>query len=166
MARSTQSLVFAYGSLGGIAVIPSPPISPTLQLPDSLGQSHDAMQNLSRRVHRTGLGGTYASMTRWEEERHWYGADNRLAFVERVALGAYDPLNPGAAARSGTFDEFRFDALGRRVLVRSRRDQLANQTNTVSTIDRVVWDGNAVLYELRSAGGPTDPWACPDFMDT
>ncbi|MBX3134187.1 MAG: RHS repeat-associated core domain-containing protein [Gemmatimonadaceae bacterium] len=55
--------------------------------------------------------------------------------------------------------EYRYDALGRRVLVRTRADVQtcpdsvsALSGNCLSTMDRFVWDGDELLYELRSAG--------------
>jgi len=53
------------------------------------------------------------------------------------------------------WDEYRYDALGRRIMVRERRDDLSNQMYAYSTLDRVIWDGNQVLFELRAPGGST-----------
>ena len=56
------------------------------------------------------------------------------------------------------FEEYRYDALGRRVLVRSRRRSVcANMESTYGLecgayIERVIWDGDQVLIEDRVDG--------------
>ncbi len=64
-----------------------------------------------------------------------------------------DPYAPNTTV--GGLEEYRYDALGRRVLVRARRDSLCyNQCQFVySTIKRIVWDGDQILYEMRYWGG-------------
>ena len=54
----------------------------------------------------------------------------------------------------GAFEEFRYDALGRRILVRSRSDSTCPSASNqcVSTIQRTVYDGNNVLYEIQMPG--------------
>ncbi|CAA9297525.1 MAG: hypothetical protein AVDCRST_MAG68-145, partial [uncultured Gemmatimonadetes bacterium] len=53
----------------------------------------------------------------------------------------------------GAFEEVRYDALGRRVLLRARRDSAG--IPEFSTMERFVWDGDQVLYEIRYPGGDT-----------
>ena len=56
----------------------------------------------------------------------------------------------------GTYEEYRYDALGRRILVRSRADSsCAAQHICESVIKRTVWDGDQVLYEIQYPGGDT-----------
>lgn len=56
------------------------------------------------------------------------------------------------------FEEFRYDALGRRVLVRNRKrcpefGDGPRHWCTLSTIRRTVWDGDEELYEIQMPGG-------------
>src|SRR5207253_8087116 len=50
------------------------------------------------------------------------------------------------------FSDYKYDALGRRVLVRTRWDQYCQgfAPRCLSTIERTVWDGDQILAELRS----------------
>ncbi|WP_420129134.1 RHS repeat-associated core domain-containing protein, partial [Longimicrobium sp.] len=64
--------------------------------------------------------------------------------------------------RRGYFSEYRYDALGRRVLVRTRRDGLCHASSANSStvdctsgIERYVWAGDNVLWELRGPGSNT-----------
>jgi RHS repeat-associated protein len=49
-------------------------------------------------------------------------------------------------------DEYRYDALGRRILVRSRAASTCTAAFCKSAIERYVWDGNQKLYEIRVPG--------------
>jgi len=87
----------------------------------------------------------------------YFGADQKPRVVERVTFGQQH-FND-----AGVWEEYRYDALGRRVLVRARRDSTmgncgpnnawcgAVQRN--SYIERTIWDGDAVLAEIRGPGG-------------
>lgn len=50
----------------------------------------------------------------------YYGADNKLRVYNRH-IGINAQSDDSTAGRRGTFDEYRYDALGRRVLTRTRR---------------------------------------------
>ncbi|MDB4906773.1 MAG: hypothetical protein JWO05_1557 [Gemmatimonadetes bacterium] len=50
-------------------------------------------------------------------------------------------------------EEYRYDALGRRVLLRSMGDSAVSDTVTRSAIERYIWDGSNILYESRQPGG-------------
>jgi len=54
---------------------------------------------------------------------------------------------------SGAFEWYRYDALGRRVLVRTRRDPWCDTSWCTSTITRFIWDGDQILSEIRAEGG-------------
>ena len=90
--------------------------------------------------------------TTYSATKNYYGADNRLVVVQRYQVNA--------GARSGAWEEFRYDALGRRVLSRSRRLQNVGDPTVVlcsggacpAYVERTVWDGDQVLYELRTDG--------------
>ncbi len=49
------------------------------------------------------------------------------------------------------FEEYRYDALGRRVLVRTRSEYECDW-NCRNAITRVVWNGDQILYEISSPG--------------
>lgn len=83
----------------------------------------------------------------------WYGADGRLRVAEwREAFNDGQWLNPGW---QNVFEEYRYDALGRRVLVMSRQDcffgadSSAFQDCRVSRVRRTVWDGSRELWEIQ-----------------
>ena len=80
------------------------------------------------------------------ESRSYYAADERLTYFNRTVGWIVAP-NQG----QGTFDEYRYDALGRRVLSRTRRPgQCASPCDAF--IERTVYDGDQVLAEVRSSG--------------
>ena len=85
----------------------------------------------------------------------WYGADGRLRVAEwRGAQKVFNPdwTNPGW---TDVFEEYRYDALGRRVLVMSRQGCVLNTDSTsfedcqVSRVRRTVWDGARELWEIQ-----------------
>ena len=83
----------------------------------------------------------------------YYDAADQLRVVQHTSLGP-----PGnTTADAGSWDEYWYDALGRRVLMRERRNDLSNDPNRRDVIDRFVWDGDQLLYEIRNPGGPGDP---------
>lgn len=55
----------------------------------------------------------------------------------------------------GAFEEYWYDALGRRVLVRRRLETpvCIDPAYCYSTIERFVWDGDQLLAEIRQPGG-------------
>ncbi len=82
-----------------------------------------------------------------------HGMDNKLRYAQKTWYGA-------GMARRTVFTEYRYDALGRRVLARTRRDSscvVGSNGNTewdcLSTMDRYVWDGDQLLFEYRVPGG-------------
>jgi RHS repeat-associated protein len=84
----------------------------------------------------------------------YHGADGRLRAAE--SRGAFT-TNPGNWTSPGwqvTFEEYRYDALGRRILVTDRRDchvtdmggyQLCQQ----GRVRRTIWDGARELWEIQ-----------------
>ena len=94
-----------------------------------------------------------------EDRAAFYAIDGRLraADYRRAVIGEF-PSSPSTWQWSAQFEEFRYDALGRRVLVRQRRN-CRDQGNgprhfcTLSTIRRTVWDGDEELYEIQMPGG-------------
>jgi RHS repeat-associated protein len=79
-----------------------------------------------------------------EDRATYYSADGRARAVD------YRQVN---GAHYTTFDEYRYDALGRRVWVRSRRGCAVNgddyQPCLQSYVRRTVWAGDQELYEIQ-----------------
>jgi RHS repeat-associated protein len=96
--------------------------------------------------------------------RLYYQADDRLGAVQR-----YSYRNSGT--RDGGWEDYRYDALGRRIMARVRRkaDGLYDasfsgplcQSTTITTLcrsftERVWWDGDQALVEERIPDGTSD----------
>jgi RHS repeat-associated protein len=95
--------------------------------------------------------------------RHYYGADDRLMAVQRYSWRS-------AGVLDGTWEEYWYDALGRRVMTRARRNggspydtttnsplcQNASVPTCRSFTERVWWDGDQSLVEKRTAEGTSD----------
>jgi RHS repeat-associated protein len=86
----------------------------------------------------------------------WYAADGRLRVAEwRSGTGTSGNwTNP---AWHDVFEEYRYDALGRRVLVMSRQgcwlgggsDSASSVDCSVSRVRRTIWDGARELWEIQ-----------------
>jgi RHS repeat-associated protein len=85
--------------------------------------------------------------SRWEDQAiSYYGADDQLRIYNRhLGVGL-------VSAAGGVYEEYRYDALGRRVLVRSRCTGDQQAASCQSYVQRTVWDGDQVLYEIRAKG--------------
>lgn len=84
---------------------------------------------------------------------YFYGADGKLAASD-VRNIADHTTEMSMYTRS--FEEYRYDALGRRILVRSRRDCAQNERTALCEtgfMRRTVWDGDQELYEIQAWGG-------------
>ncbi len=90
--------------------------------------------------------------------RQYCGPDEQLAVVQR-----YD-FRVGNSASLGSWEEYWYDALGRRILTRARRSgspptgtgPLCNDpagNSCQSYWQRTLWDGDQLLYEWRTADG-------------
>jgi RHS repeat-associated protein len=117
--------------------------------PDTTWRSYDPAGNVRagwENHWRTGDG------YRKVHTRSYYGADGRLR-----AQQGYDERGIFfTGERRGYFSEYRYDALGRRVLVRTRRDDLCKTNESTvdctSGIERFVWSGDNILWEMRGPG--------------
>ncbi|HET7586189.1 MAG TPA: RHS repeat-associated core domain-containing protein [Gemmatimonadaceae bacterium] len=83
----------------------------------------------------------------------YYAADGTLRAAD-------NRISPNRFTASVTFDEYRYDALGRRVLVWSRRWSSigTNPTRGEGNLDlirRTVWDGSSELWEMQMPGDDT-----------
>lgn len=60
---------------------------------------------------------------------------------------------PAPYTSRATFEEHRYDALGRRVLVRTSQQRWACGLSCVDGVTRTVWDGDQVVAEIRAPLG-------------
>jgi RHS repeat-associated protein len=104
----------------------------------------------------------------------YYDAGNRLRVADRQTC-FYDASVPSCVTNEQNlpfteetrYEDYYYDALGRRVLLRSRDDVITpcivNATPThpgcFGAIERTVYDGNQVLYEIRMPGDDSVPAA-------
>ena len=102
------------------------------------------------------------SPVQYNERVSYYGVDGKLAAADARAAG-----NPGTGIVGHTaFEEYRYDALGRRVISRARRtcdDQQGAGNHgdevscEVSAIRRTVWSGTSELAEIQMPAGDSTP---------
>ncbi|HMC56646.1 MAG TPA: RHS repeat-associated core domain-containing protein [Gemmatimonadaceae bacterium] len=83
----------------------------------------------------------------------YYGADGRLRASESRTHVVENTSNPPSQWQV-YFEEYRYDAFGRRVAIRKRSSCSTANSDTPRTCSlgfmrRTVWDGNAELYEIQ-----------------
>jgi len=106
-----------------------------------------------------------------EDTRDYYDAGDHLRVVDRrtctdnaeISNFCVENIEPGQNYR-GAFESYRYDALGRRVLVRTLTDSACFYQFCPHTLERTVWDGNEVLYEIRYRGGNASLATEPDTI--
>lgn len=108
--------------------------------------------------------------------RSYYAADGKLMVhqVNRDLLLISTPPDPSPDTTFidpwGAYEEYWYDALGRRVLKRTREESpVCDHTDRCySAIERYVWDGNQILWEFRqaNAGEMKDPDPTPSNGQT
>jgi RHS repeat-associated protein len=118
----------------------------------------------SREVWRPGVDG----LAYWIKEytRQYYDADEHLRVTDRQRCNVrqYSDIlciawQDGSGWDPGAFEESRYDALGRRVWtrVRSPVDQCPGYVNDCADhTTRTIWDGDQVLWEIRTNGSTED----------
>ncbi|HKO25709.1 MAG TPA: RHS repeat-associated core domain-containing protein, partial [Chloroflexota bacterium] len=99
---------------------------------------------------------TGSSATLYEAVHQYYGADGKLRLLDRRSCLIYtaqgcDTIRVPLPADRSVFEEYRYDALGRRVLVRSRQEHMCRQ-KCLNVVRRTIWDGDQVLYEINAPG--------------
>ncbi|HEV7595471.1 MAG TPA: RHS repeat-associated core domain-containing protein [Gemmatimonadaceae bacterium] len=103
----------------------------------------------------------------YHQESHisYYGADNKLRVFNRH-VGFWMTSADSLYGDRGVFEEYRYDALGRRVLTRTRRigGGCPGTLDCQSRATRAVWDGDRILYEIRSPGGEVEMGSPPDTV--
>lgn len=84
--------------------------------------------------------------------RSWFDAAGQMRAFQQTAYVS-------AGVRT-TIQEYNYDALGRRVLLRTRRDSITcgggdknADPECIEPIERFFWDGDQILYETRRTGG-------------
>ncbi len=144
-ARLDSADIFPSGS-------PPLPVNQTLERSDWAG-------NMS--VSALFLGNTSAGIA--ATALSFYDAVDRLRVRDKRSCSDTPPNGAGNvchfnndvnASDKGYFDEYRYDALGRRVLLRSRSDSTCRAASNQcgSLIQRTVYDGDQDLYELQMPG--------------
>jgi RHS repeat-associated protein len=120
-------------------------------IPDTTYNEYDGAGNveLSGRRQYYWTGADPAGADR-RASQSYYSADGKLMVQQTYQ----DSLNNNLVVmkRRGMYEEYWYDALGRRVLVRGRADSLCFGTDCYSSIERFAWDGDQILYEIRHPG--------------
>jgi hypothetical protein len=114
---------------------------------EELFNEYDAGNVMFMGTTRRVFNGTVREPVHEVASRSFWSADERLVVHQRYSGGF------GGGNTEGVYEEYRYDALGRRILVRTRRDGLCSgHTACHGAITRFVWDGAALLFELRAPG--------------
>ncbi|HEU0301239.1 MAG TPA: RHS repeat-associated core domain-containing protein [Longimicrobium sp.] len=83
-----------------------------------------------------------------QRSRSYYAADERLRYFQERDL----VLEGTSTTLQGVWEEYRYDPLGRRVLVNTRRKDLCTDNNAflcAAAVTRMVWAGDQLLWEIR-----------------
>lgn len=103
--------------------------------------------------HSVEVDRTSSTPATYEAAMHFYGPDNRLRVFNRH-LG-FDSLSADQVNRRGVYEEYRHDALGRRIATRSRLTRTCPGDPNFcyrGYLERTVWDGDQVLADIRADG--------------
>jgi RHS repeat-associated protein len=141
---------------------------PILHSTDSLWRTYDAAGNVYTSIQRVLACPTRLACDPSEQLvasaalTNYYAGDGRVVAAERVTsndqlgqAGTSDNVMPYAAMGRGVYEEYRYDALGRRVWRRVHRDPYCFGVNPeeapicASFIERTVYDGDQVTSEIR-----------------
>ncbi|HYW10013.1 MAG TPA: hypothetical protein VE913_23810, partial [Longimicrobium sp.] len=102
----------------------------------------------------------YSASATLKDHASYYSVDGKLRAADsRTVASANVEITPFTAV----FEEYRYDALGRRVWVRARRycehdPERRNGECNLDLVRRTVWDGGAELYEIQMPGGDDSPY--------
>jgi RHS repeat-associated protein len=137
--------------------------------PERTVREYDASGNVKWSVfEQSGELGFAWGVVRHKRGRSYYGADERLRFFqERDVRGGTTPKE------DGVWEEYRYDPLGRRVMVNARTQGLCNTPNAfqcASATTRMVWAGDQLLWEIRGpsespgeTAGPADAYGTVSY---
>jgi RHS repeat-associated protein len=146
---------------------------------DVLSHAYDAVGNLTQQSYAQTTPMTIGEGTSWIHVDAWwsvlmgYDAAGRLLTTDRATVN--DRTNwqndlfhrrTQAAINTGygSFEEYRYDAIGRRIWKRTHRDsyctnearaQTIYEAECASAITVTLWDGDQALYEIRAAAADT-----------
>ncbi|MEK9502035.1 RHS repeat-associated core domain-containing protein [Gaopeijia maritima] len=70
----------------------------------------------------------------------------------------WDPDTSTPTVSDDTWESYRYDALGRRIIKRRLHEPFCDEACT-ATIERTIWNGSQILVELRASGDPADTTA-------
>ena len=101
-----------------------------------------------RTYYQEEVSGQHTTVSHNEVSRHYYRADGKLAMSDKRSDYQNIATND---AYAGAFEDYRYDALGRRILRRTRMDPNC-QSVCSSFIERIVWDGDQILHEIHQEG--------------
>jgi len=92
------------------------------------------------------------------ETRSHYGADGRLRAYQKYDVDRTGSYMGGITSQmQGVWEEYRYDPLGRRIMVRTRGDggmcNMTDDWHCTSSITRFVWSGDQLLWEIKDAQG-------------
>jgi RHS repeat-associated protein len=157
MDRHRRLFLDSYtGRLDSIKVVPPQPVGwPVDGVPPGtdylINRAHVALYDAAGNSHQTYGWPNPHFVSSWDasldEAVSYFDAEERLRIFNRhVDWGSGS--GPG-----GVYEEYRYDALGRRVLVRSRCTAAPSLDEYCrGYVERTVWDGDQVLYEIRAPG--------------
>ena len=93
-----------------------------------------------------------------EDRASFYAADGQLRAVDYRWVDSHIDQTAENVAWKRVREYYRYDPLGRRILVRTLRtcDRRLRGPCRVSTIRRTVWDGDRELYEIQMPGDSTE----------
>ncbi len=126
---------------------------PATEIIDSLIVQYDNAGNVTHQQLIKREWETSTTSERALSGHHWswnyYDANNRLRYAQRT--------NYASAGKETVFEDYWYDALGRRVAVRTRADSLTclagvKTGHCLQTYMRTVWDGDQILAEDRGEG--------------
>ncbi len=114
---------------------------------------YDLAGNLTHGTHVNGLSQSD------DDAHHYYGADGLLRVLDSRSISSAPPSPGNPPPAKSSYEEYRYDALGRRIYVRSRNVCLTPEQlwmgpdlACVAVVRRTVWDGSQKLYEIQAQG--------------
>jgi RHS repeat-associated protein len=114
---------------------------------------HDVSGNQERSTQQVQrASGASLDLARDSESRSYYGADEKLRAFQEYSV-AY---SGSTSTSTGVWEEYRYDPLGRRVMVITRRpSELCDAPGTacLSSVTRFVWSGDQLLWEQKTIDG-------------
>jgi RHS repeat-associated protein len=133
---------------------PGAPRDETIFTYDESGNQQTSWQRVDGPNHSTGG----YQLLRVVDGRSYYGHDGKLRAFQQYD----DNFGSSSPKGSGLWEEYRYDPLGRRIEVATRRPtELCNAPGytCISSVTRFVWWGDQLLWEMKSPQGTYPPEA-------